>query len=246
MKLISLNIEGSKHLERIIPFITKESPDVLCLQEVFKADLHLFEKLGYTCHFLPLTIFMINENPQEHGVALCSKTRITDVKSIYYLDFETVLPLHDPKDIPHTVHYGLIHGNIMYGEDTFLCATTHFTWTAHGSNPSEDQKQSLTNLFKYTENLGPHLLCGDFNIPRNESVLYTKLAEHYDDNIPPHYTSSLDKDLHYLGKDPEKDFIFSSFMVDYVFTQAPYKATDVRLEFGLSDHAGVVATISKE
>ena len=100
MKLISLNIEGSKHLERIIPFITKESPDVLCLQEVFKADLHLFEKLGYTCHFLPLTIFMINENPQEHGVALCSKTRITDVKSIYYLDFETVLPLHDPKDIP--------------------------------------------------------------------------------------------------------------------------------------------------
>ena len=246
MKLISSNIEGSKHLDRILPFIIKESPDVLCLQEVFKMDLHHFEKLGYKCHFLPLTIFMRDGESREHGIALCSKTEITNSDSMYYLDFETTLPTHDPKNIPETVHYGLLHGNIMCGDDTFLCATTHFTWTAHGSRPSLAQTESLTRLFNYTDALKSHVLCGDFNIPRHESVLYTQLAEHYSDNVPLQYTSSLDKNIHHLGKDSEKDFLFSSFMVDYVFTKPPYKATDVRLEFGLSDHAAIVATISRE
>jgi len=40
VKLISLNIEGDKHLDdKILPFFDKEKPDVLCLQEVFAKDI---------------------------------------------------------------------------------------------------------------------------------------------------------------------------------------------------------------
>lgn len=39
MKLISLNIEGHKHIDRQLPFFEIEAPDVLCLQEVFEPDV---------------------------------------------------------------------------------------------------------------------------------------------------------------------------------------------------------------
>lgn len=246
MKLISINIEGSQHLDLILPFIIKESPDVLCLQEVFKMDLHRFEELGYICHFHPLTIFATDGTRREHGIALCSKTEITNIDSLYYLDFETQLLVHNQENIPETVHYGLIRGDVMHNGISYSCATTHFTWTENGVAPSERQIQSLDRLSDYTTTAEPHLLCGDFNIPRHASPLYDRLAEHYTDNIPTEYTSSLDRTFHYLGQNSEKDLLFTSFMVDYMFTQAPYKASDVRLEFGLSDHAAVIATISKE
>jgi endonuclease/exonuclease/phosphatase family metal-dependent hydrolase len=50
---------------------------------------------------------------------------------------------------------------------------------------------------------------------------------------------------HRIGHLPEKQNLFTDYMVDYVFTQAPYTAHDVELVFDLSDHAAVVATISK-
>ncbi len=55
MKLININIEGDKHFDRVIPFIERELPDVLCLQEVFKGDLIRFSDAGYFSHFLPIT-----------------------------------------------------------------------------------------------------------------------------------------------------------------------------------------------
>ena len=67
----------------------------------------------------------------------------------------------------------------------------------------------------------------------------------YTDTIPANYTSSLDKTLHRKGDDPSRAHLFTDFMVDYLFTKPDYQASDVRLEFGISDHAAVVATISK-
>ena len=89
-------------------------------------------------------------------------------------------------------------------------------------------------------------MCGDFNIPRHYNPLYDELTKYYVDNIPLSYISSLDPTLHYAGSHPDKKMLFDSYMVDYIFTQTPYTATDVRLEFSISDHAGVVAHISKE
>ena len=55
LKLISLNIERSKHLDRVIPFLQKESPDVVCLQELAKKDIPAFEQtIGGACFFAPM------------------------------------------------------------------------------------------------------------------------------------------------------------------------------------------------
>lgn len=39
LKIISLNLERSKHLHLNLPFFQRENPDVLCLQEVLEADI---------------------------------------------------------------------------------------------------------------------------------------------------------------------------------------------------------------
>ena len=53
MKLISLNIEGDKHLDdKILPFFDKEKPDVLCLQEVFAKDIQkICQRTGLEKYF---------------------------------------------------------------------------------------------------------------------------------------------------------------------------------------------------
>ena len=43
-KLISLNIEGHKHLERFLPYIKEQKADIICLQEVFESGMELFKK----------------------------------------------------------------------------------------------------------------------------------------------------------------------------------------------------------
>ena len=91
--------------------------------------------------------------------------------------------------------------------------------------------------------LDPHVFCGDFNIPRGHNVLYETLTTRYTDSVPATYASSLDKNIHRKGDDISRAHLFTSFMVDYVFTQKPYQAENVRLEFGISDHAAVVADV---
>jgi endonuclease/exonuclease/phosphatase family metal-dependent hydrolase len=67
----------------------------------------------------------------------------------------------------------------------------------------------------------------------------------YQDEIPKHYQSSLDRNLHRLGKVKLDQPIFDKFMVDYIFAKPEYEVTGERLEFGVSDHAAVVAHIVK-
>lgn len=245
MKLITLNIERNKHFDTVMPFIVAEMPDVLCLQEIFESDVYRFEALNYTCAFLPMTKVLLNEETHVLGTALCSHSPISEVHSTYFLDFKNGLQIHDTRDIINTVRYGVIGGTINVNNDLYHIITMHFTWTPHGADPSTEQSESLEKLLTYTKNLPPHIICGDFNIPRTESYLYEKIAKHYTDQIPLEYRSSLDRNKHLVGANPEKAFMFDSYMVDYIFTQPPYVAKDVRLIFGVSDHAAAVATILK-
>jgi hypothetical protein len=63
--------------------------------------------------------------------------------------------------------------------------------------------------------------------------------------VPAHYRSSLDNNLHRLAEKPELAHLFTDYMVDYLLVQPPYHAHDVRLEFGVSDHAAIIATLSR-
>ena len=57
MKLLTLNIEGHKHLDDITRLIAEQQPDVLALQEVFESDLPMFVQTlkaigSYTVEFV--------------------------------------------------------------------------------------------------------------------------------------------------------------------------------------------------
>jgi hypothetical protein len=84
------------------------------------------------------------------------------------------------------------------------------------------------------------------NMPRGYNANYEHFIKRYIDTIPKQYMSSLDRNLHRLGSDPDlKSPMFESYMVDYIFSQPPYIVEDVLLHFGVSDHAGVTAIIKK-
>lgn len=243
MKLISINIEGDKHLNRVLPFVSHELPDILCLQEVTRPTFSQLETMGYSCIFLPLTRRLYRDELLEEGIALCTHTPVQNIQLYYYRGAETGLEIFRDDRINETYKNGVLSASVTLGEKSFTVATTHFTWTPDGELPSAEQINDMDVLLSHIETLEPHIICGDFNIPRNHNVLYKRLTERYTDSVPMTYASSLDASLHRLGSVPEKQHLFTSFMVDYIFTQPPYTACDVRLEFGLSDHAAVVATI---
>lgn len=245
MKLISINIEGERHLERVLAFIIAESPDVLCLQELYDIHIEHFVSLGYSYAFLPMTKRLLEGREVVWGIGLFSRYLIANVLTEYYTRSERGLVFFDRSNFETTIKHGIISASTLVDGTPYTVATTHFPWTPDGDAPCESQKQSMAPFLEYIKTLEPHVICGDFNIPRNLNPLYNELKEHYTDAIPVAYASSLDRSLHHAGKDPLKQKLFTSFMVDYIFTQSPYSAQDVRLEFGISDHAAVVAKVER-
>lgn len=239
MKLISLNIEGRRHYERIVPFLEREQADAVCLMEAPADSMSWLEPLGYTPYFLPTLRKRDDEQSHYEGVLLASKALPTCVTMRYYHRQADPSAFFDTENKRDTESIGFISADI----DGFQIVTTHFTWTPRGEVPSEWQKVDLQAMFDLLDQEQPHILCGDMNIPRHHSSLYERFLERYTDTIPQQYKSSLDKQYHRCGDSKDHTHLFSDFMVDYIFMQPPYRAENVRLEFGLSDHAGVIADI---
>jgi endonuclease/exonuclease/phosphatase family metal-dependent hydrolase len=239
MKLISLNMEGNSHLDRVQTFLQKESPDVIALMEVPENMCGWLQEQGYQTSFVPMTIRTQNDTTFTEGILLASKTPHTSSSHYYRRDSEKICAF-DSKDKFNTCSHAILFAEI----GAFNIATTHFTWNPVGEIADELQKKEMQILLEITRKLPVHILCGDMNIPRNCNELYETLCKHYTDNIPSYYQSSLDRTLHWRRDDPTRAKLFDDFMVDYVFTQPPYAASDVRLQFGISDHAAVVAHLS--
>jgi len=245
MKLVSVNIEGDKHLEHVLPFMERENPDVLCLQEVFEDTASKLASENYTYTFLPMALKERDGALVATGVALLVRKILhTTFETLYYHTTPGKLCVLDRDDQEHTVRHGIVFASIQEQEKTYRIGTTHFTWVERGEVVSSVQEQHMIHLLKEVSGIQQHVLCGDFNIPRHHNYLYEKLTEHYRDEIPSEYVSSLDKNLHRHGTDPDKAHLFDQFMVEYIFSQPPYMITDVRLEFGISDHAAIVGEVS--
>lgn len=186
-----------------------------------------------------------DKNTTEEGVLMATK-HAAIFNSFYYYEPEGQLRVFEKEVWHETCAQGVVSAEITFNEKKYHIATTHFTWTQDGETAGQEQITDMLSFIKKVEQLPPHVICGDFNIPRNHNYLYEALTAKYTDEIPMHYKSSMDKQLHRLGNDPDKAIIFEEFMVDYIFTEQPYVAKDVRLEFGVSDHAAVVATIVQD
>ena len=243
MKLISLNVEGSKHLDKTEAFINALKPDVICLQECDENTLSFLQKLNYTTHFLPVALRDYGTKILKEGVALASKLPMT-TEGFVYFEPSAELNIFKSAFARETSKQGFVFGTIMLGTTPYHIASNHFTWTPDGNVPSQPQIEDMESFLAMTKDLPAHVMCGDFNIPRQHNYLYNNLTELYADNIPQTYKSSMDKSLHKLGSDTSKEILFTDYMVDYVFSKPPYLVTDVRFQFGVSDHAAVLATIT--
>lgn len=241
LKLISLNIQGSYHFDKWIPFILKEKPDVLCLQEVFQKDFEMIKKklgmsgkLFLTSNKTVKSVKKINEvlaraNTQPgglEGVAILTNLPCT-IEGYFYVG-EGKVPEFDLFAQKDRV---LVYTTVEKDDTKFSIATTHFTWSVNGSY-DDNQMNALKSLLEF--DFSDIIFCGDLNAPRGGEV-YKQLVRHFKDNIPEDIDSTLDSKIH-----RKTDL---KLVVDYIFTTPNYKVEEIKVVEGVSDHKAVVALI---
>ncbi len=236
MKLVSLNIERSKHLDRVIPFLQSVRPDAVCLQELKEDDIEQFKQaLVMNCEFAP---FGLHPKETGHtddisivGVGIFSRT-ISATSKNYYLGNETDARTTRALRLQHLA---LLSCDVEHDGITFRVITTHFTWAPNGGTNAEQQRD-LPAMLDVLSAAGEFVLCGDFNAPRGGDV-FSRIAARYTDNIPVEYTTTIDPLLHRAGPLP--------YVVDGLFSTRGYEVTAVRLQDGVSDHQAIIAHIEK-
>ncbi len=244
MKIVTVNMEGRKNLTRIESFLKNENPDTICLQEAPEFFSLWLEKAGYKTAFAPIVIRNDQGEPFfPEGVMFASRFPFTHKTEYYHRPQAEIVP-HDRADRDGTIAAAVIIATVTHpDEGEYVLGTTHVMVTERGVT-NDHQRAGVGRLLAILEQEKPHVLCGDFNMPRGVNELYEDFIKKYTDCIPAQYTSSLDRSIHRLGKDPAlASPMFESYMVDYIFTQSPYVAENVRLQFGVSDHAAVVGDI---
>lgn len=239
VKIISLNIEGDKHLGLIIPFLEKEKPEVICLQEVMEVNLPLFEKVvSGKSYFVPM-INVGHKNRQEIksrgrlGLAVFTALKVISVEEKIYVGTFNNMPefMDGTRVIPNRV---VLSVKVEKDGEIFTFSVTHLTWTEDGES-TDEQLKDLKRLFRVLDQ--DTILCGDFNAPRGRKT-WSRLSRKFADNIPAEVTTTLDDDRH---KKPGLNFV-----VDGLFTGKSYQAENVRVVCGVSDHCAVVGEISKK
>lgn len=237
LKLISLNIEGKKHLDRVISFLESQRPDVICLQEVFEDDFHMLEKrFGMKGDYARMTKVTRKGQARFEGVGLLTNQALEYTKKLYYYS------VGDPDVLPEkianqiTVFRPLLCGAFVKEGDKFIIGTTHFTWTPDGQ-ADDRQRKDLDALFALLRAFPEIILCGDFNAPRGREI-FSRIAERYRDNIPKHYETSLDENLHRTRGQ-------TRYMVDGLFSSPGYRVENAELICGISDHCAVAGKIFK-
>lgn len=240
IKLISLNVERSKHLDRILPFLAREKPDVLCVMELAERDIPRFEASVGACHaFAPMMMHHgdgKSADPVLVGNGIFSRLSGT-TEVVYYRGSESGARALPAKDVMEDI--SLIRFDCEKDGAQYRIITTHFTWTPDGQS-SAQQFIDIKALFEYLDRCNEFVLCGDFNAPRGGEI-FSLLSARYTDNIPAEYAGSIDVSLHRAGHLKSEKMELK--MVDGLFTTSRYRADDVHLVDKVSDHMAIVAQV---
>lgn len=238
IKLVSINIEGQKHLETVKAFLARETPDVVCLQECFG------DTIDELSHDYPYRLYGptyladqnetgLIEGNRDWGEVLISKTPLENPR----LDY---LPIdgYGPQNLPRHGQDNHVVCLVRASVKGYQVGTTHFTWTPKGTitKRQREHMRLLLDLLKGEE----IVMAGDFNIPRGNQ-LYKQLAVKYRDNIPLAVSSTLDPVLHYANAELVGQL---KLVVDYIWSTPKYSVGQVRVESGVSDHCALVCSIS--
>lgn len=242
MKLLTVNVEGHKHVDLICTLLTAEQPDVICLQEIFEVDVPLFQNAlknedQFQVMFSP-NANVVKQN--QYGIAPMGKWGIAlivnrafiqdsmhDFHQLFYVGEERVVPEFVG---PYSVRRSLLVAQLAVDGQSFAVATTHFTWTPNGQS-SPQQHSDLKQLKLHLSNYNRFILCGDFNAPRGGEI-YSKIAEGLIDHVPRDVLTTLDHTLHYAG--------MLNLVVDGVLSTPDIGSINTRVIDGVSDHKAIV------
>lgn len=251
-RLVSLNIEHAKHLSRVIPFLRETDPDIVCLQELNEPDIPcIAEALGYENRiYAPMTRFSHDAGPRiVSGIGIFSHRPAITTRVDYYWGEPGSVVDFDETDVDtkmKTEKFAVVSCEVEHNSSALKVAMTHFIWTPKG-DADDYQREGARRLLAILNGYGEFVLCGDFNAPRVHKgapgEIYTMFASRYKDNIPLEYETSIDVTLHRSGKlRPEE---LADKMVDQLFTTPAYRADNVQLISGVSDHMAIVADVSR-
>jgi endonuclease/exonuclease/phosphatase family metal-dependent hydrolase len=243
VKLVSINIEGSKHLEeRVLPFLKEKDADVVTLQEVFEADVERIKQVtGMDGLFTPMA-HIDQENtpiPEDNdiwGVLVLTKFPIISSGSSAYYKYQgkDELPVFVSTKNVEQMNRVLSWITILSDGEELTFATTHFTWSAKGET-TPLQEESFQNLEKILDSLPISVFTGDFNAPRGRKI-FSKLSQRYKDNIPQDIVTTIDNVIH---KAPEE----INLVVDGLFSAKGVKVLNTQVLSGVSDHMAVTGMI---
>lgn len=246
LRLVSVNIERSKHLPLVEAFVEAQQPDVVCIQELMEPDCDLLAAaFGATHHlFAPMSRLTAEYPGMRYGVGIFSRLPVGSSGMHYYVRTQEALPEIDPilyAQDPNKEHRMVLWCDAEKDGETFRIATTHFTWTPDGS-ASDTQRRDAASLLAQLGEMGEFVLAGDFNAPRTNrdgtpGEIFGMLAARYRDNIPTAYATSIDGAIHRAGPIP--------LMVDGLFSTPSYRVSDVTLHTGVSDHCAITATVER-
>jgi endonuclease/exonuclease/phosphatase family metal-dependent hydrolase len=235
LSVLTLNVEGQKHLAKVTQLLERLQPEVICLQEVFAVDLpQLAATVSGEFFFVP-TVNINKPNNfgfapvGENGVAIITRLPHGECEARQY--HGTALPEVNDQD-SNTPNRVVLWLDVALPEtnDWVRIATTHFTWSP-GGEVIPLQTQTIEKLLEiYSKEIKTGLLCGDFNAPRGNSI-YQRLTQQLTDNIPATVKTTLDPDLHRAGQ--------LDLVVDYFFTTPGYRVDSVECINGVSDHLAV-------
>ena len=202
LKIACLNIESDRHLDRVVPFLKKEEPDIVLLQEVLFKDIpYLEEVLQMKSVSTVLNLLEWGGVPQNSGLVTFSTLPIINTHSAYYKGNKDQLLLVYEGEAAETVaektSRAILVTDIVKDGQQYRLVNTHFTWSPEGQ-ATDEQHQNLKILFQLLSPLSDFILCGDFNAPRGRAI-FDAIASRYKDNIPLHVTTTIDKNLHRAG-----------------------------------------------
>jgi endonuclease/exonuclease/phosphatase family metal-dependent hydrolase len=237
VRLVSLNIERSRHLDRIGAFLRRWGPDVVCLQEIEQRDLpRIINEAGLAHNrFAAMARHPDSDGTGPFGVAILSRQPIEDADILVYAgegNGTELLDCASELSRIRTCRFAALQVRIPIAGKELHVATTHVPWTPDGQ-PRPFQTDAIEQLIAALTSR-PTILCGDFNAPRGGPV-FDRLAETWRDNIPHDVTTTLDPELHRAGS--------LDLVVDGLFTTEEVVVRDVRVLSGLSDHQAITAQI---
>ncbi len=235
IKFISVNVERDRHTDKIKKLLKESNADFVCLQEVMQYEVSELAKIqNYTSFFSPTTQHQVGDERWE-GVAVLSRYPLLVANEHQYAGPE-IPGLYDKsttETLQKTRRYLLQVCEIELDQKRYRFANTHFTWSRDGQ-ADDYQRRDVKKMLAFLREYHSIILAGDFNAPRGREIFST-IAEHYKDNIPAHYQTSLDPNLHRCGYLP--------YVVDGLFSTPDYNLSNVELILGVSDHAAVSAQI---